>query len=55
MSEALWNDEEYRKEVLLNLSPSKQYRLEQAPDMRTVLSDRSLLMEGVTIHNAARD
>jgi hypothetical protein len=50
VSEALWNDDDYQKEILLNLSPHKQFRVHQEPDMRTDLSDRALLMEGVTIH-----
>jgi hypothetical protein len=54
VSEALWNDDEYQKTILLSLSPSKQFRVQQESDMRTVLSERSLLMEGVTIHDAPR-
>lgn len=50
VSEPLWNDDDYQKDILLNLSPSKQFRVHQEPDMRTVLSERTLLMEGVTIH-----
>lgn len=53
VSEALWHDEDYPKDIVLNLSPSKQYRVQQESGMRTVLTDRSLLMEGVTIHNVA--
>jgi len=54
VSEALWNDDEYQKAILLNLSPNKQFRVQQEPGWRTVLSERSLLMEGVTIHNVPR-
>jgi hypothetical protein len=54
VSEALWNDDEYQKTILLNLSPSKQYRVLQESGMRTVLSERVLLMEGVTIHDTRR-
>jgi hypothetical protein len=50
VSEPLWNDDDYQKQILLNLSPSKQYRVQQESGMRTVLTDRNLLMEGVTIH-----
>jgi hypothetical protein len=52
VSEALWSDEDYGKEILLNLSPSRQFRVLQESGMRTVLTDKTLLMEGVTIHNA---
>jgi hypothetical protein len=54
VSEALWHDDEYDKQILLSLSPSKQFRVQQESGMRTVLSERSLLMEGVTIHDAPR-
>jgi hypothetical protein len=54
VSEALWNDDEYEKAILINLNPFKQYRIQREPDMRMVLSDRSLLIEGVTIHNVPR-
>lgn len=49
VSEALWNDEEYEKVVFVNLSPQRQYRLEQAPGYATVREGRSLLMQGVKI------
>jgi len=55
VSEALWSDDEYEKAILLNLNPTKQYRVQREPDMRMVLSDRSLLIEGVTIHNVPRN
>lgn len=54
VSEALWNDGDYEKRILVNLNPVKQYRLEQAPGMRTVHSGKSLLVEGVTIHATER-
>ena len=54
MSNALWDDDEYTKRVVVNISPFKQYRLEQVPGMRTVLTGRSLLIEGVTL-NAPND
>lgn len=50
VSEALWDDPEYQKRIVLNLSPRKQYRLEQAQGYATVRTGKSLLMEGVTIH-----
>jgi len=50
VSEALWNDPDYTKRIVLNLNPNKQYRLQQAEGFRTVRDGRSLLMEGVTIH-----
>lgn len=49
LSRPLWDDEEYQKRVLVNLNPFKQYRLDQDPGMRTVLQDKSLLIEGVTL------
>jgi hypothetical protein len=52
LSDALWNDPEYDKVVLLNLNPYRQYRLETTTDSRTVREGRSLLIERVTIHNA---
>lgn len=54
VSKALWEDEEYDKRIVVNLSTTKQYRLEQAPGMRTVLQGKSLLMEGVTLCPVAR-
>lgn len=50
VAEALWDDPDYEKRVVLNLNPQKQYRLQQAEGFRTVRNGRSLLMEGVTIH-----
>lgn len=50
VSKALWEDEEYEKRIVLNVSPSKQYRVHKESDMRMVLADRNLLIEGVTIH-----
>jgi len=55
MSEALWNDDEYTKRVVVNISPFRQYRLEQIPGMRTVLTGRSLLIEGVTLNGTDDD
>jgi hypothetical protein len=54
VSDALWEDPEYVKRIVINISPTKQYRLEQVPGMRTVLTGRSLLIEGVTL-NAPND
>ena len=54
VSEALWSDDEYQKQILLNLSPSKQFRVQHDSGMRMVLSERSLLIEGVTIHDVPR-
>jgi len=50
VAEALWDDPEYEKRIVLSLSPRKQYRLRQADDFATVRHGLSLLMEGVTIH-----
>ena len=49
VSKALWDDEEYPKRVLVNLSRTVQYRLDQVPGMRTDLQGKSLLIEGVTL------
>jgi len=49
VSEALWHDGEYPKRITINLTPTKQYRLEQLPDQRTVLQGKSLLMESVRL------
>jgi hypothetical protein len=49
ISRPLWDDDEYKKRIVVSLSPSKQYRLEQVPEMRTVLQGKSLLIEGVTL------
>ena len=51
VAEALWDDPEYEKRIILSLSPRKQYRLQQAENFPTVRNGRSLLMEGVTIHD----
>lgn len=50
VSEALWDDPEYEKRIILRLNKDKQYGLQQAEGFRTVRSGRNLLMEGVTIH-----
>jgi hypothetical protein len=49
VSEALWEDPEYVKRVIVSLTPNKQYRLTQAPGYATVRQGQSLLMEGVTL------
>jgi hypothetical protein len=54
VSEPLWDDPDYTKEILVNLNPFKQYRVQQEPEFRTVLTGRNLLIEGVTIHVASR-
>lgn len=48
--DALWDDAEYTKRIVLSISPSRQYRLEQALGFATVREGKSLLIEGVTIH-----
>lgn len=50
VAEALWDDPDYEKRIIVNLSKNKQYRLQQTDGFPTVRSGRSLLMEGVTIH-----
>ncbi len=52
LSDALWNDPEYDKVVLLNLNPYRRYKLTQAEGGKTVREGRSLLMESVTIDAA---
>lgn len=54
VSDALWNDDEYGKVILLNISPSKQYRVDLDPEARTVREGRTLLIEKVTIHDSSR-
>lgn len=49
LSEALWDDPDYPKRIVINLNPYKQYRLTQAEGFATVRSGMSLLMEGVRI------
>lgn len=49
LSRPLWDDDEYDKRIVVSLSPTQQYRLEQVPEMRTVLQGKSLLIEGVTL------
>lgn len=49
ISDALWNDEDYEKVVILSLTPTKHYKLQQAPGFATVREGRSLVMQGVTI------
>ena len=48
--EALWDDPEYEKKIVINLNPKTQYRLQQAEGFPMVRDGRSLLIEGVTIH-----
>lgn len=50
VSQALWEDPEYRKRIVLSLNPRKHFRIEQEDGFKTVLEGKSLLMEGVTIH-----
>jgi len=54
VTDALYDDDEYEKVILLNLNPTQQYRLEQDPDGRTVREGRSLLKEKVTIWSVPR-
>jgi len=54
VSDALWNDDEYRKVIFLNLTPRKQYRVDYEPETRTVREGRTLLIEGITIHDTSR-
>lgn len=49
ISRPLWDDEEYEKRIVISLSPTQQYRLEQVPEMRTDLQGKSLLIEGVKL------
>jgi hypothetical protein len=49
LSEALWNDPEYKKVVTLSINPTHHYRLEQADGYATVRNGRGLVIEGVTI------
>lgn len=48
--EALWDDPEYTKRVIVSISPTKHYRLEQAEGFATVRTGRSLVIEGVKLH-----
>ena len=48
--DALWDDPDYTKRIVVSLSPHKQYRLEQFPGFATERSGRSLLIEGVKLH-----
>lgn len=52
VSRPLFDDPDYVpwRRVVIVVSASKQYRLDQAAGMRTVLGGLSLIMEGVTIH-----
>jgi hypothetical protein len=47
--EALWEDPDYDKRVVVNINPRTQYRLVQAPGFAMVRQGQSLLMEGVTL------
>jgi len=47
--DALWDDPDYDKRVLVNLNPHRQYRLTQAPGFAMVRQGQSLLIEGVTL------
>ena len=49
LSRPLWEDDEYEKRVVVSLSPTNQYRLDQVPEMRTDLQGKSLLIEGVKL------
>jgi len=47
----LWNDTDFEKRIVLRMSPSKQFRLELAPNAVTVRQGESLLIERVLIHD----
>lgn len=47
---ALWEDDEYTKQILIRLGRNKQFRVQKASDEETVLVGRSLLMKGVSLH-----
>ena len=53
VSKALWDDDEYQKTILLNLSPTKQFRVQRELDVGMDLSDRDLTIQGVTIHGTS--
>ena len=48
--EALWEDPDYEKRIVISLNPRKHFRLEQAQGYATVRQGKSLVIEGVTIH-----
>ncbi len=48
--DALWDDPDYTKRVVVSVSPHKHYRLDQGQGFATVRAGRSLVIEGVTIH-----
>lgn len=47
---ALWEDDDYSKQITIRLGRGKQFRVQKANDEETVLVGRSLLMKGVSIH-----
>jgi hypothetical protein len=49
VSDALWDDPEYVKRIVVSITPHKQYRLTQAPGYAMVRQGSSLLVEGVTL------
>lgn len=52
VSEALWEDPEYTKRVVVSITPNKHFRLVQAPGYATVRQGSSLVIEGVTLEDA---
>ena len=47
----LWEDEDYTKQIVVTLGRTKQFRVQKANDEVTVLTGRTLLMKGVSLHN----
>ena len=54
LSAVLWEDDEYPKRILVNVSPSQQYRLDRQPGFRMERGGKSLLIEGVTLWRVER-
>jgi hypothetical protein len=50
INHALWEDDDYTKQIIVTLGRRKQFRVQKASDEETVLVGRSLLMKGVTLN-----
>ena len=49
VSDALWDDPEYTKRIVVNITPHKQFRLTQVEGYPMSRHGASLLVEGVTL------
>lgn len=52
VNEALWDDEDYTKSIVIRVGKNELFRLEQAPEFVWVRDGKGLEMQGVKLTNA---